>query len=392
MRGCAVRRRTEDRGLWTEDRGRQVKKTLREIEWKARALFERVLFFFVRAKKLDAEKLDLSSLKSVLVVRQHNELGDMLISSPMFRALKEKFPRAKVVCVAAKANLPVARGIPFIDEVVHYDSKMALRNPFYFIGLILKLRSQRFDAAIVPCTVSFSLTSAVIAALSGAKVKIGGETEDIFYKNGAMFFNVYLKIKKAGRPQVDINLDYLKPLGIEGVADRTYSFSVKEGELEKAAGWLAGRGILPGETLIGVHPGAGKLENRWGAANFASLINLITENRKAKVLVFYGPGEESLKDELVSGLKQGFTVLDPVPLLSAAAFMKKCSLFVCNDTGVLHVAAALGVKTFAVFGKGSPALWNPPGEGHFSVWDPQGVIGNITPAAAYDEFTKQTVL
>ncbi len=72
--------------------------------------------------------------------------------------------------------------------------------------------------------------------------------------------------------------------------------------------------------------------------------------------------------------------------------MKKCSLFVCNDTGVLHVAAALGVKTFAVFGKGSPALWNPPGEGHFSVWNPQGVIGNITPAAAYDEFTKQAVL
>ena len=119
-----------------------MKKTLREIEWKARALFERVLFFFIRAKKLDAEKLDFSSLKSVLVVRQHNELGDMLISSPMFRALKEKFPLAKVVCVAAKANLPVARGIPFIDEVVHYDSKRALRNPFYFIGLILKLRSQ----------------------------------------------------------------------------------------------------------------------------------------------------------------------------------------------------------------------------------------------------------
>ncbi len=214
------------------------------MEAKVREKAERLLRFFIRAEKTAPSGIDAKNIKTILVVRQHNELGDMLITSPIFRALKENFPGCRLLCVARKTNLEIARANPFIDEVLEYNSRKALIMPWTFFAMLWHLRKQKPDVAIVPCTVSFSISSAFIAFLSGARIKIGGGTEDIFYKNGEMFFNIYLNVKTRGLHQVDVNLEYLKPLGISEVSDRSLIAAIKKKDEEEAAAGLKEKGCL----------------------------------------------------------------------------------------------------------------------------------------------------
>jgi ADP-heptose:LPS heptosyltransferase len=248
------------------------------------------------------------------------------------------------------------------------------------------------DVSIVPCTVSFSLTSAIISWLSGARVKIGGETEDIFYRNGEMFFNVYLKVRSRGRHQADVNLEYAKPLGIKSVKDKTLSLAVSKTDDEWALAWIKENGITSKDYVVMIHPGAGKPGNRWPAGNFAELCNYLAANYRIKLIIAYGPKETGLRDALVYDLKCRYVLLEPVPLFKFAAILRHSSLFVCNDTGVLHMAAGIGKKTFAVFGLADPEFWNPLGKLHHAVWDPGGDIAKITARAAINELNRQKAM
>jgi len=120
--------------------------------------------------------LDLGNPRKFLIVRQHNQLGDLLAGVSLFRAIKETYPESHITLIVSPFNFPGLVKNKFIDRLFVFD-KRRLYNPFYLYKFI-KLLREEYDAAIVPVVVSISFTSNFIAGLSNTKIKIGAKKLD----------------------------------------------------------------------------------------------------------------------------------------------------------------------------------------------------------------------
>ena len=133
----------------------------------------RLFSLFLRTVPLTPVQFEAETIERLLVIRQQNQMGDMLCAVPALRGLRKRFPGARISLVAAAINSEVMRGNPWIDEVLVYDKRRQMRNPFHLPVFIAGLRRRRFDAALVLNTVSFSVTSMMLSAASGARLRIG---------------------------------------------------------------------------------------------------------------------------------------------------------------------------------------------------------------------------
>jgi len=126
--------------------------------------------------------------------------------------------------------------------------------------------------------------------------------------------------------------------------------------------WMKAQGLAPNVPVFAVHPGAGSTEKRWPLDGFRMLSAGLLARRKAQLLVFEGPAEQGLGRELACGLGgAAAAVASSLPLPLAAAALARCRLFVGNDSGMAHLAAALGIPTVVLFGPTEPAHWAPMG-------------------------------
>lgn len=126
--------------------------------------------------------------------------------------------------------------------------------------------------------------------------------------------------------------------------------------------WMKAQGLALNVPVFAVHPGAGNTEKRWPLDGFRMLSTELLARRKAQLLVFEGPAEQGLGRELACGLGgAAAAVASSLPLPLAAAALARCCLFVGNDSGMAHLAAALGIPTVVLFGPTEPAHWAPTG-------------------------------
>jgi len=177
---------------------------------------------------------------------------------------------------------------------------------------------------------------------------------------GRRVFHVRVPCRWEKEHQTDRNLDFARALKIE-VTDRSPSMGLTTEERSKARAVLAGGGAA-GRTAIGIHPGAGKRPNRWPAERFGLVASALAGDEKNQVYVMAGPGEEALKETIRTAADRRVTVLPYLPLRTAAAVIGELDFFLCNDTGVMHIAAALGTPTLALFGPTDPEFWAPVSE------------------------------
>ncbi len=162
-------------------------------------------------------RLELSDIKSILVVRQHDQLGDMLCVVPLLRALRGNFPDAHITLVASPVNEAIMQHHPYVNEVLNYDKKQFLRSPTNFVRFYQALKSRHHDIAVVPTTVSISLTSNLVAFISGARIRVGADMLNTVPNATSFLFNVATRLRwddDLHRHQTLRNLDIAKPLGI----------------------------------------------------------------------------------------------------------------------------------------------------------------------------------
>ena len=152
-------------------------------------------------------------VKNILVVRQHNQIGDMLCSLTLYKAVKKKYPEARITLVAAKTNyeIPFFDINPFLDRVLIFD-KSSLKTILKFIK---DLRSRKYQIGIVPSTIVLSRTSHIINWISGAKIRVGVKSIDGKENKSQKYLNVKSDFIWKDSHQTQRNLEVVKQIGCD---------------------------------------------------------------------------------------------------------------------------------------------------------------------------------
>lgn len=303
----------------------------------------------------------LGSPKNILIIRQHNQFGDMLATVPLFRAIKESYPTSIITLIASPENYFAVSKNNFIDELFVFD-KRKLLNPFYVIRF-LKVLKREYDIAIVPATVSISNTSCILAALSNSKIKIGPKSLNGTENKIAFLFHHRINLNWRKNPDAyvsDFILDIVRPFRIKTQNFKSHINFEKEDEII-AEKFISTLNLRSDEYLIGFHVGAGKPQNRWPLEKYLNLIKLLGEKYKIKI---YFTGSSSDKNEINFMKKNfqkraGYFINKTIPQL--AALISKSDLFITNDTGVMHVAGTTSTPQISIFGPTNPFNWAPIG-------------------------------
>ena len=315
-------------------------------------------------KNLTAPELSDKSLgnpKNILVIRQHNQFGDLLASVSLFRAIKETYPNCHITLVASSQNYYAVDKNKFIDEIfIFKNNKLWLPN---YVYRLKKLLRRDWDLTIVPVTVAVSLTSCILTGLSKAKTKIGPKELNGDKNNLAFVFNHRIKLDWRKCPDAHVSdfiLDIVRPFGI-----RTKIFSTSvfydEADIKFANEFIESLSPKEDSPLIGFHIGAGKQQNRWPLEKFVELIERIKKKMEVRV---YFTGSDADKDELNFIKKRcckesGYFLNKSIPNL--AALISLSNVFITNDTGVMHVAGATATPQISIFGPTNPFNWAPVG-------------------------------
>lgn len=329
----------------------------RTIERKAKRALIRVLTSVVKTEAMTRDEiLDLAP-RRVLVIRQHNQMGDMLLAVPAFRAIKEAFPAAEVGVLTAKINRGVLLNNPYVDHLLTYGAK----DPFGMIGLVRNMRRRHYDLVIVLHTVSFSFTSAVLGLMSGARARVGSTSEPFGNTMSRSFYHLDLPLptsgELAGMNEAEHNLYPLQALGIH--TEDISPLLVPDDNNTAWANQFFSSHAADDRLTVTVHPGAGKTQNIWPPQKFAEVVNLLAEKVPINLFVLEGPRDARPVSEFCQLVPAPLSVVRGHSIGDVAALMQKSDLVLCNDTGVMHVSSAAGARTLAVFGPTDPVRWAP---------------------------------
>jgi ADP-heptose:LPS heptosyltransferase len=160
---------------------------------------------------------------------------------------------------------------------------------------------------------------------------------------------------------VDHLLSLPRHLGVPVHAESPHLF-FSENDRKGAADFLRHQGVVPDGLLIAVHPGSGSAAKAWPTPRFIDLAENLVSTYEAQILLVVGPGEERIKKKFLRarGSKPP-VILDSLPLPHLGAILERCRVFVGNDSGITHMAAAVGIPVVALFGPTDPVRWAPRG-------------------------------
>ena len=330
-----------------------------------RTIFSSFFIFLLRIFcKPTKESIIPLNPQNILIIRQHNQFGDMLATIPLFRAVKECYPGCRITLVASPENYFAVNGNKYIDELFNFDKKRLWEGDYikYFWHTLRK----GYDAVIVPATVSISSTSCLMARIAGGKCVIGPASLDGKENKLSFLFNFPVELDWRKKPEMNVSqfcLDILSPLGIK-TNNYTSHVTFTAEETKRALEFLNTFGESP-KLAIGFHIGAGKPPNRWPVDNYITLINRLNQKYSFK-FYFTGSSADSNEIEAVKkqfGSKAGYFINKTIPEL--ASLISASSLFITNDTGVMHVAGAVDVPQISIFGPTNPNNWAPVGRNKF---------------------------
>jgi ADP-heptose:LPS heptosyltransferase len=311
--------------------------------------------------------LDPARIRRILVIRNDN-IGDVLCTTPALAALRRVFPAAHLAILVASYSREALADNPDMDEVLVYTkhkhrpdgSRLAAWREM--AALFGGVRAQRYDVAIA-MRAHFTGSLGWLALLSGAPVRIGYAPPP----RHPLGFAITHPLPLPGGPahEVERCLRLLEPLGVR--AERPALVLARNGGAEAAMRESLMRlGVAHGAALVVMHVSS-RRTNRWPADRFAALGDWAAA-RGATVVLADPPGEAH-EARTVAEKMSHRPILQPTrSLRELAALVSHCRLCVCCDGGAMHVAAAVGTPTVAIFGAADPGRWAPWGAGHRVLW------------------------
>jgi len=294
-------------------------------------------------------------IRKILILRIDG-IGDVLNSTPAISALHKTYPKAKITVIVKPHGAEILYRNLDIDEIIVYDPNNQHKGLIDKINFFKKLRSGGYDTAVV---LNNSSMSNFMAYVSGAKIRAGRRSEPKRFSHTLTHW-VSNKDPKGTKHEVDRNLDIVRLLNIDNNASDLV-LNLSEDEKADADDFLR-LNKNDGSCLMGIHPGGSSFDKLWSPENFAEIADRLIDEFNARVILFTGPGEENLAQNILTKVKNPLIFASGIKLRQFSALVERCSLFVCNDSGPMHIASALKVPTVAIFGPTDYVRWRPRNE------------------------------
>jgi ADP-heptose:LPS heptosyltransferase len=288
--------------------------------------------------------------EKVLII-QLRRIGDVLLSTPVIRAIKTAFPKVYLAFLTEIEAESILTNNSHLNELILWNSK-EYSQPNYLITILRELRKRKFDTVI---DLQGSARTALASLLSGARQRIGFD-----YRARKIFYNFVVARDSSPKYGSLFKLDILKPFGIES-ADCKPEMSITPSAKNWQQEFFQRHNLKKDDFEIVISPVSRRPYKRWPLERFAQLCTWLTQEFKAKAVILWGPGEKEFADK-VAKLTQGEVLVSEKTksLQEVAALLKTCDLLIGNDTGIKHLATALGTPTFTIFGPSDPVSWTYP--------------------------------
>lgn len=304
--------------------------------------------------------MDLSKIKKILVIRT-DRIGDVLLSTPVLSNLRTAFPKAYIAIMVSPYARDIVEGNPYIDEVIIYDKNNEHKGWLSTLKFASMLKKKKFDLALVLHPTN---RSHIIPFLARIRMRVGYDRNLPF-----LLTKKIPHLKQLGKKhERDYCLDMLWQLGIKTESQMPFMPIKEESEIW-ADRMLASFNLdLKKEKIVAMHPGASCPSKRWPPQYFANLAKSLIRDNSVKIAVIAASDNEQFGRQLVDliGSASVIDLVGKTTLSELASFLKRCCLFISNDSGPVHIASALGTPVISIFGRNqaglSPKRWGPLGK------------------------------
>jgi ADP-heptose:LPS heptosyltransferase len=301
--------------------------------------------------------------RNILVI-DFGQLGDVVMSLPALRGVRAKFPLARITAAVGKPSGEIIAMSGYADATIEVD-RFAIRDGFKplsilkILDLVKDVRRRQFDFVID--LHSFSETN-LLGFFSGAPKRL-------FARRRGRSLDFLANFKPAPplesdnrtRHQVDRYLDVLQPLDI-GEAPRVPRLATTFEDNREVDRLLRKSKATADAPLVGLFPGAGHESRRWPLEKFAQLADSLSRNDRVQPIVLVGPEEAKVISEIRAAFPSSAVVLDRLSIRQLAAMQARLAVFVSNDTGPLHIAAAVGAPVVLLLDQRAPDSYIPLSE------------------------------
>lgn len=323
-------------------------------------------------------------VRKILVVELWH-IGDVVLTTPLLQSLRAMYPDAKITLLAKQHACELLASSDLVDEIVTFDfpwtamsdkydpsryDKVAIRE------LVRRLKTEEFDLCL-DCRMD--LRSNVLTRSIGAKRRVGYD-----FGGGGFLLTDAVAAPSADQHKVDDWMALLEPLRPDapGRIDEVPAptLVVTDTERGDARKLLESYDIGADDLLVAIHPGGSHAAKRWSVDNFTVVGRTLAERHGARLIVFVDP--EGSGSDMQLGQNAAFV---RTSIREMMALFTQCDLVLCNDSGPMHIAAALGVPVVAVFRTGNPKAYGPRGLNH-------AVVGKGAPWGSTTDVAVEDVL
>ena len=296
-------------------------------------------------------RIDRSKIRNLLVIKLR-AVGDVLLSTIVTKNLRLAFPDARIDFLTEVPSVDVLKGNPHINSILVYD-----RAAMSGIGLISLVRNNAYDLVI---DLFSNPRSALVTRLSGAPYRVGFK-----FRGRTYAYNILVEPRGGKVHNTQFNLDAIEAIGVE-IRDRNVHFQFSRDDETYVCEFLASE-FREGKFLVGVYTGGGWYTKRWGLDRYAEFADRLIDRFDAGIILIWGPGQRSDVEKVQSLMKRRAFIPPETTLPQLGALLKRCTIVVSNDSGPMHIAAAVGTPVLGIYGPTSPTLQGPYGEQHLTI-------------------------
>ncbi len=320
-------------------------------------------------------EIKIAEIKKILIIRLRF-IGDVIISTPVIKALKKAHPGIEISYLAEEAPLEMLKHNPNISELLVNRKS---RNTD-LLRTVSEIRSRKYDAVI---DLFGNPRSALLTLLSGARYRIGWKI-----RGRGSFYNRHIIRKDVLNPKdksdcIEAYEDMLGLFGVRGTDKKTEIFISGE-ERKFAKDYASKIGLDINRQLVGLQPGSRRgITMTWPKEKYAELAGRLIEEGK-QVILFGGSNDKTVNKEVNELTGNKAFVAEGLSIRQDVALMELCDCFVTNNHGPVHMAIAVETPTIGIFRPDETFLWFPYKDKRYRVIDKAGTCEVCTRSACLD--------